>query len=131
MFHLSQISQHTYLDVRVRVRRRIGLVGGRAPDGVNLLHDHITVEPQLRLLRLQLRSAVRQGGDGRRGAPVGNAAAALLVVAPYQAVLKKRDQFQIVFTKIWESQPMCEPSGWLKPPVNLHLGYPPPCLGSR
>ena len=90
----------TYLEVRVRVRRRISFVGGRAPDGVHLLHDHITVEPQLGLLRLQLRSAVRQGGDGRRGAPVGNAAAALPGIAPYQAMLKKRDQFLIVFTKI-------------------------------
>ena len=63
-------------------------MGGRAPDGVHLLHDHITVEPQLGLLRLQLCTTVRQGGDGRRGAPVGNAAAVLLV-APYQAMLRK------------------------------------------
>ena len=81
-------------------------MGGRAPDGVNLLHDHITVEPQLGLLRLQLCTAVRQGGDGRRGAPVGNAAAALLVIAPYQAVLKKRDQFQIVLPR-FESRSLC------------------------
>ena len=54
----------TYLDVRVQVERRIAFAG-RASDAVHLLHDHITVEPQLGPLRLQLRSPVRHGGDGR------------------------------------------------------------------
>ena len=89
---------HTYLDVRVQVGRPIALVD-RASDAVHLLHDHITVEPQLGLLRLQLRSPVRHGGHGRRGAAVGTARARariVLVIASYQTVLKEERNVKIV-----------------------------------
>ena len=87
---------HTYLDVRVQVGRPIALVD-RASDAVHLLHDHITVEPQLGLLRLQLRSPVRHGGHGRRGAAVGTARARIvLVIASYQTVLKEERNVKIV-----------------------------------
>ena len=89
-------SQHTYLDVRVQVGRPIALVD-RASDAVHLLHDHITVEPQLGLLCLQLRSPVRHGGHGRRGAAVGTARASIvLVIASYQTVLKEERNVKIV-----------------------------------
>ena len=79
----------TYLDVRVQVWRRCIALVGRASDAVHLLHDHITVEPQLGPLRLQLRSPVRHGGHGRRGAAVGAAAGVVLVIASHQTVLRE------------------------------------------